>query len=327
MSVSMSHRAAGFSLVELMIALLIGLIVVGGAVSLFITNRQTSRTTENLSRMQENARVAFEMMSRDIREAAGTPCAKNIPVANVVNNSTAPANWWANWGDGILGYDDNQPFPNAPFGSGDAQRVAGTDAIEIKSGSATPGVTVVAHNPSSAEFHLNTNQHHFEDGDVVMVCDYVQAAITQITNSSSSNSNVVHNPGNTVSPGNCTKGLGYPPLCSSTNGTPYTYKPNSLVVKLSAARWYVGNNDRNGRSLYRADRNGGQEVADGISNLQLRYLAGDQYLPASSPLVAWKDVTAVEVALDVVSGERVGSDGQPLTRRLTHVVALRNRAP
>ena len=59
----------GFSLVELMIALLIGLIVVGSAGSIYMANRRAYAATEVLGRVQESSRVAFELMARDIREA------------------------------------------------------------------------------------------------------------------------------------------------------------------------------------------------------------------------------------------------------------------
>lgn len=317
-------RQRGFSLIELMVAFLIGIIVIGGAVSLFVSNRQASRTTENLSRMQENTRLAFEMMSRDIRETAGNPCAKTLPVANVINDNTQPANWWASWGDGILGYDNTAAFPNAAFGTAAAQRVSGTDAIELKSASASPGVTVVAHNPVAASIQLNINTHGLVDGDVVMICDYAQAAMTQITNSSSSSDTIVHNTG-TGTPGNCSKGLGFPTVCTAT-GAPYQYKPNAIVAKLSSSRWYIGNNGRGGRSLYRADRAGNQEIADGVNNLQIRYLIGDTYAAAAATTV-WRDVTAVEVAMTVVSNEKVGTNKAQLNRTLTHIVTLRNRAP
>ena len=85
--------AKGFSLVELMIAMALGLFLTGVAVNIVITNRQAFRTTENLSRMQENARSAFELMARDIRSAGGNPCGTPM-IVNVLNN---PANlWWAN---------------------------------------------------------------------------------------------------------------------------------------------------------------------------------------------------------------------------------------
>lgn len=61
--------AAGFSLIELMVALVLGLLVAGAALAILQSNQATYRSNEGLNRVQENARIAFELMSRDIRSA------------------------------------------------------------------------------------------------------------------------------------------------------------------------------------------------------------------------------------------------------------------
>ena len=78
----------GLSLVELMVAITIGAILLGGAVTLFVNNRDTYKTTNELSRLQETARYALDMMVKDIRMAGYFGCADrldtvavNVPVA------------------------------------------------------------------------------------------------------------------------------------------------------------------------------------------------------------------------------------------------------
>ena len=102
-------RQGGFSLIELMIALMLGLLVVGAAIGIFISNRRTYQATEGVGRAQEGVRTAFELMSRDVREAAGNPCVNNLPIANVVTG--AAGNWWSNlvqWGDAFRGVAGNE---------------------------------------------------------------------------------------------------------------------------------------------------------------------------------------------------------------------------
>src|SRR3546814_13863371 len=82
-------HAAGFSLVELMVAMVLGLLVSGSAIGIFISNRQANRATDSLSRIQENARTAFELMARDVREAGGNPCGRNLLVTSVINGAGA----------------------------------------------------------------------------------------------------------------------------------------------------------------------------------------------------------------------------------------------
>lgn len=66
-------RQRGVSLIEVMVALGLGLVVVLAASMVFIGSRQANRTTEGLSRAQETARSAFELMGRELRKPVATP--------------------------------------------------------------------------------------------------------------------------------------------------------------------------------------------------------------------------------------------------------------
>lgn len=65
----MPRHQAGFSLVELMIAMTLGLIVLLTVGSIFIGSRQTYRVQEDNARMQESGRYALEVLGRSIRQA------------------------------------------------------------------------------------------------------------------------------------------------------------------------------------------------------------------------------------------------------------------
>ena len=69
---SLHRQAAGFSLMELMVALVLGLIVAGAAIAIFSANRKTYAATESLGRTQEGVRTAFELMGRDLRAAGSS---------------------------------------------------------------------------------------------------------------------------------------------------------------------------------------------------------------------------------------------------------------
>lgn len=63
------HKQNGMTLIELMVALAIGAFLMIGAITVFMQSRTTFRVTESLSRLQENARIAIEIMEPDIRMA------------------------------------------------------------------------------------------------------------------------------------------------------------------------------------------------------------------------------------------------------------------
>lgn len=59
----------GFTLIELMIALVLGLIVIGGIGAVFLSSNRTYQTTQSLSRTQESARFAVQYISRELQVA------------------------------------------------------------------------------------------------------------------------------------------------------------------------------------------------------------------------------------------------------------------
>lgn len=63
----MQGTAQGFTLIELMIAMVLGLLVLGAALAVFQSNQKTFSANEGQNRVQENARIAYEMMGKDIR--------------------------------------------------------------------------------------------------------------------------------------------------------------------------------------------------------------------------------------------------------------------
>ena len=69
-------RAAGFSLVELLLALALGLVVVTGIVQLFVGNSQTYSVLSGQARMQENGRFALEFIARAARSAGFLGCTR-----------------------------------------------------------------------------------------------------------------------------------------------------------------------------------------------------------------------------------------------------------
>src|SRR3546814_6197665 len=102
---------AGFSLVEFMISLVLGLIVIGGVTTVFLSNQQSYRSNEGLSQLQENSRIAFELMARDIRQTGLTGCGNDGRIANVLANgpnATVTPGWYADFDNSILGYEGEE---------------------------------------------------------------------------------------------------------------------------------------------------------------------------------------------------------------------------
>jgi type IV pilus assembly protein PilW len=63
------RQQRGVGLIELMVAMLIGLFLILGAVTVFNQSRNTYRASEGVARLQETARLAMDVIESDIRMA------------------------------------------------------------------------------------------------------------------------------------------------------------------------------------------------------------------------------------------------------------------
>ncbi len=321
-------RQAGLTLVELLVALVLGIVIIGGVLGIFLSNQQAARSNEGLARVQENARVAFELMAREVRQAGGNACGATT-TSNVLSNANTA--WWANWEAGVLeGFGDTVANTGiVTNGTAPAQRVAGTPAIKVLSGGMFNSVTITGHDPVAAKIDLNTPTHGFSADDIVMVCDAESAAITQVSSVASAPGTSIFHKG--TSPLNSSEALGFPA------GSAKTLLPGGFVTLYTSNLWYLGNNSRGGTSLYRANRTTSEEIAEGIVDMEIDYLLrnastgslGNDWVAAESVL-DWSSasndvVVAVRFKLDLQSIAAVGTDGVPLRRKMIHVVNLRNR--
>jgi len=74
-------RTRGFSLIELMIAMVLGLLVAEGIYILFASAGKVNTTQTALARLQENGRIAIDIIANDLRSAGRLPCgAKSDPL-------------------------------------------------------------------------------------------------------------------------------------------------------------------------------------------------------------------------------------------------------
>lgn len=319
----------GFTLVEVMIAMLLGIILIGGVTGVFIANQTTYRVNEALSGIQENARIAFQLMARDIRSAGFSGCTNNGSVANVINNSAT--RWWTNWqasDAGILGYTSAM----VPAGLGNPEPVNNSEAIQLMFGGNT-SVSLADHQPNgaAATMFVNSKSHGLKPGDIVMACDDNHTAIFQVTNTNINNQTVVHNPGGAHEPGNCSNRLGIPSNCAAGVTTPHRFSNNAMLVRFEAVAWYIG--EANGvRSLFRStprrvEANSAlstDEILRNVERLSFRYLESTNTALRTADLVSsWADVIAVEVQLQMVAPTNVQLAADSLT--FNYMINLRNR--
>lgn len=146
MNHSSGRNQRGLTLVEMMVAMTIGMILLGGVITVLTSSKVTYRVNEAMARMQENARFAFQLLSRDLRMAGYWGCGGVVP-------------------QGV-----DQPLEGLD---------AVTDTFVIR-GVDGNGVVVDSHSTTDMNFKVSAGAG-FKAGQTVLVSNCQSAAILQVT--------------------------------------------------------------------------------------------------------------------------------------------------
>jgi len=121
-------RPRGLSLIELLVAIALGGLLMGGAISLFVNNRATYEITNDMARLQENARFALQLLTRDIRMAGYVGCVNDLTKVN--DNIGLNEGRLANFTHGIEGFESGAAAwsPSPHTGEGEAVIAGDTTA-------------------------------------------------------------------------------------------------------------------------------------------------------------------------------------------------------
>lgn len=113
----------GFSIIELLIAVLLGLILTVGLISIFISSKQGYRVQESRSRMQENARFASDYLARAVRLADFWGSVRPDQVTSYApltygGNGGCSNGWLIDPQNGLRGYEGDAGAPVTGFPAG-----------------------------------------------------------------------------------------------------------------------------------------------------------------------------------------------------------------
>jgi type IV pilus assembly protein PilW len=104
-------RVSGLTLLELLIASLLGVFLLTGIVQIFMMANQVRTYNNGVSVMQENARFAFNYLTREIRLAGYLGC-NTVQIANTLNS---PSAWQFDFSRPVFGFDGDGNFSDPVF--------------------------------------------------------------------------------------------------------------------------------------------------------------------------------------------------------------------
>ncbi|HEL5320754.1 type IV pilus assembly protein PilW [Stenotrophomonas maltophilia] len=324
---SAASHAAGLSLVELLISLVIGLVLMLGVTQIFMASRAASQLSEGVARTQENARFALEFLERDIRMAGhmgcvndqahlvraqdsvkvniagvksgdGSPMDFSVPIQGYEAQGTAPGNkltLGASWGAAGSTPSAITNLKPKPLGGSDIIVMRylapeGSPVLSIGSGT-SPDITIA----SDAAARLSAGAVTTPSAFAVADCSKVDVFAGKFA-------------GSTI---------------TASKADLSAYSANNavtMVYRVESMAYYVATNTAGEPALYRARGAGdntfatGEELVEGIESLQFLYgqdteTAISSTAPPTGVIAFQKTASGVSTGTDaaaVAAWRRVG---------------------
>lgn len=234
---AMPRRMRGLTLVEIMIALLIGLVLTGGAIQIFVSSKQGYRANEALARIQENGRYALNFLQRDVRGTGFWGCAQDVEVNDTTDGGGAGINLG---GEPIQGTDGGAGAP---------------DTVTIRKATQGTSINVTQAMPNTSANVFLSSTDDLQEGDLMIVTDCESADLFMVTNNNVNNDNLAHNTGRS-----------HNGVQNATTEFSNTYNTDAIAYSASETTYQITNN-----GLERTVNGAVERLVDDIVDLQISY--------------------------------------------------------
>ena len=296
----LNHRSKGIGLVELMIAMVLGLILIAGVIEIYLSSKISYRTIEEMARLQENARYAMYQIQKELRMAGYSDCSPDItnhlnPAGtnyddSLFNLNEAVGGWEYSLSSGTgpgsqfeittldpmgiaPGNWDDRDGSNLPT-SLENQVISGTDVLTVKWLGSFEKVSVKSNNNINS-VSINTNgANNIPQYSILLVTqDCNSADLFQKLNNANAatvtrGAGVSTNPG----PGNVN------PTVIFGGGRKWStvYGPGAKFLTFHSNAYFIGQGETGIPTLYRTSFGSGsaatkEKIVEGIENMQILY--------------------------------------------------------
>jgi len=337
MNIYFRQKQRGLTLVELMISLALGLALTAGAITIFQQNKETYNFQESISRIQESARFAMEIMARDIRSSGFRGCRSRMaqgnssgihsvfryPIETSFNESSEVINFQRGLSGyeavGVSGNADDWEDWETPAGDLDASIDArnpngGSDIIVLRSVKGTnrsATMAACADDDGAGDITLSADLgSELQQFDIAVVSNCESASVFVVTNDPTGDTTVSHDA--TTSSGAETSrymaNLGNNDatfsICYGEDGVADGSSLNRIVNIV----YFIADGFSGRPALFRMENGGAAtELIEGIEEMQILYGedtdvngAVDTYATANN-VGNWSNVLAVRLNLLVQS--------------------------
>ncbi|OUR68009.1 hypothetical protein A9Q80_03205 [Cycloclasticus sp. 46_83_sub15_T18] len=353
MRLTSKSTQSGVTLVELMIALVLGLIIAAGLSQIFVSSQKTYRITEEQSRLQESARFGFEFITRGFREAGYSGC-RAIERLNIQVIANAPTPSY-NANNIVSGSEATSSTLWSPALNSDIEDdvIAGTDTLSIQKAGSCGGTLVGNLTSSNANIQIPaSNSCNISAGDAVMLSDCEDGHIFRATNASngSTTQTIAHGASQNSGTHFCLNQTGIGTgSCGTANAK--LYGSDAELLTFSSLTYYIGTGagGRNALFVYDGTASSKTELVEGVEDMQITYGVDadendivDNYQTAETVNTAgnWDKVISAEISVllttqkdnlttaeqsFIYNGTTVNAADKRLHHVYTTVISIRNR--
>lgn len=293
----MIRKQLGFSMVELMVAMVIQFILLAGMVYVYSNSRVMFTVNEQLSRVQENGRYLTDVLLHDIRMAGYSGCRSiDEVVPNIIANRPPI---FASLTDGITVFENGAGWANPTA----LTRVAGSDVITLQSAQGS-GVSLRANMiTDTATIRMIWNPDRLAANDLILISDCSHADLFRAL-AIKHGTIIVHNN-----------------IANTGNQLSKAYAKDAQLMPFDAHTYFIatGANAEPGLYQYSFNSDTATLLAEGVENMQLLLAedtSGDQepdvYVNATA-VMDWAAVIGVRVGLLMRSANNVATEARAFT--------------
>ena len=332
---------AGYSLIELMVAMTIGVVALSATMGMYTNYKSGIRATENTLTMQTNARFAFDFIAGSLRDVGSFGClsSRQYAIGNtnaeklldgqyigLADKSTVGADF--HFGKDVEGYDASGsawlPMPVLPYV---ADMTPGSDAIKIVSAIGNVYVPVGAEIlETDTEIQLDmtgVGRVDLVSGGYAIVSDCSNAHIFQVTSTNGDIQGGLLSHGAGTGAGNEMGSFERTyKLDGTTNTNGFQSRGGSTgtveIRRIATISYYIAENDAGIPTLYRDVDQKSTPLVPGVERMQIEYgvntlgrrNVADVYLDAQqidagTDPVMWANVVSVRISLTMRSYDPV----------------------
>lgn len=305
--ISINKQRAGFSLIELMVALSLGILLVAGLLRIFMGNKGAFNVQEGLSRLQENGRVVDNFIRYDLRMTTLQGCNNpglftplylvSSPAPNETFDPTTVITGYqsvgASWSPAL------PAWLTSTVASG-TSIAPGTDVLVIRR-QGEQAVQLAQNMAANTDTIVIPNMVSFTPGNIIFITDCENTDIFRATAGTTATS------------------ITHTAVSNTTSSLSKAYQTDARVSAMQTNAYYIKNTTRTNNvgnpifALYRQKIDGTEEeLVPGVENMQITYgintdgdNSADTFLTADAVTAnnQWSQVDSISISflLDTIN--------------------------